>query len=63
MLSLAGAVILITFASFNGSAVAVVSSAVYGATLIIMYGSSTLYHAITNKPVKKILQKFDHASI
>lgn len=42
---------------------AVVSSAVYGATLIIMYGSSTLYHALRNKPAKKLFQKFDHASI
>ncbi len=28
-----------------------------------MYGSSTLYHALTNKAAKKIFQKLDHASI
>ena len=28
-----------------------------------MYGSSTLYHAITHKKIKKLFQTFDHASI
>jgi len=28
-----------------------------------MYGSSTLYHAITHQKTKKLLQTFDHASI
>ena len=28
-----------------------------------MYGSSTLYHAITHQKIKKIFQTFDHASI
>jgi len=28
-----------------------------------MYGSSTLYHAITHKNIKELFQTFDHASI
>ncbi len=28
-----------------------------------MYGSSTIYHALTHKRLKKIFQTFDHASI
>ncbi len=28
-----------------------------------MYGSSTVYHALTHKKLKKIFQTFDHASI
>jgi len=28
-----------------------------------MYGSSTLYHAITHKGIKELFQTFDHASI
>ncbi len=28
-----------------------------------MYGSSTLYHAISHHKIKKIFQQFDHASI
>ncbi|MDA3908521.1 MAG: hemolysin III family protein [Sulfurimonas sp.] len=62
-LSIAGLAILVAFASLNGSAMAIVSSAIFGTTLILMYGSSTLYHAITHKQAKELFQKFDHASI
>jgi hemolysin III len=47
----------------QGSALAIVSAAIFGTTLIVMYGSSTLYHAITHTKVKKVFQQFDHASI
>jgi len=62
-LSIAGLAILVAFAALNGSVTAIVSSAIYGTTLIILYGSSTLYHAITHHDIKKVFQKFDHASI
>ncbi len=62
-LSIAGLTVLVAFAAMNGSPIAIVSSAIYGATLIILYGSSTLYHAITHQDIKKVFQKFDHASI
>lgn len=62
-LSIAGLAILVAFASINGSAMAIISSAIFGTTLIFMYGSSTLYHAITHQEVKELFQKFDHASI
>jgi len=62
-LSIAGLAILVAFATLHGSVIAIVSSAIYGSTLIIMYGSSTLYHAITHHDIKKVFQKFDHASI
>ncbi|EDZ62763.1 channel protein, hemolysin III family [Sulfurimonas gotlandica GD1] len=42
---------------------AIISSAIFGTTLIFMYGSSTLYHAITHQEIKELFQKFDHASI
>jgi len=62
-LSIAGLTVLVAFAAMKGSPIAIVSSAIYGATLIILYGSSTLYHAITHQDIKKVFQKFDHASI
>ena len=62
-LSIAGLAILVAYATLQGSALAIISSAIYGTTLIIMYGSSTLYHAITDTEIKKIFQQFDHASI
>ena len=42
---------------------AILSSAIFGATLVIMYGSSTLYHALTHKKIKELFQTFDHAAI
>lgn len=62
-LSIAGLAILVAYAAADGSALAVTSSSIFGATLIVMYGSSTLYHAITHVKIKKIFQQFDHASI
>ena len=62
-LSIAGLAILVAFAALQDSALVIASSAIFGATLIILYGSSTLYHAITHTEIKKIFQQFDHASI
>lgn len=47
----------------NGSSIVIISSALYGTTLLIMYGSSTIYHALTHKKFKEVFQTFDHASI
>jgi len=63
ILSIAGLAILVAFATLTGSAMIIVSASIFSATLIIMYGSSTLYHAISNKKIKKIFQTLDHASI
>ena len=62
-LSIAGLVVLVVFSALDGTALSITSSAIFGAALIILYGSSTLYHAITNTKVKKIFQQLDHASI
>jgi hemolysin III len=62
-LSIAGLAVLSAYATLQGSALVITSSAIFGATLIIMYGSSTLYHAITHTRIKKLFQQFDHASI
>lgn len=38
-------------------------SIIYGASLIVLYTMSTLYHAFTNPRVKEIFRTFDHCSI
>lgn len=63
LLSIAGTVILIIFSAINLNAWGVVSSAIYGASLIILYSMSTLYHAITNEKAKKFFQVMDHNTI
>ncbi len=62
-LSIVALSILVAFASIKGSVIDIVSVSIYGTTLIILYGSSTLYHAITHTEVKRLLQKFDHSAI
>ncbi|MFK5882607.1 MAG: hemolysin III family protein [Sulfurospirillum sp.] len=62
-LGITGLVILVISASKHSNILGITTSTIYGATLIIMYGSSTLYHSITNIRIKKLFQTFDHASI
>ncbi|MBQ2932669.1 MAG: hemolysin III family protein [Clostridia bacterium] len=63
LLSIAGTVIAIIYACFHGDAMSVVAASLYGAGLIILYLSSTLYHSLTNIKAKKVFQVFDHCSI
>ncbi len=63
-LSIAGMVILIVMAVKNEmGAIAVVSAALYGTGLILLYTFSSLYHSLTNKKAKKVFRIFDHCSI
>ncbi len=41
----------------------VVSSCIYGATLILMFMMSTLYHSLAKNRAKKVFRVFDHCSI
>lgn len=41
----------------------IVAFSIYGACIILMYLSSTLYHSITIEKVKRVLRVFDHSSI
>ena len=63
LLSIVGLVVLVAFATLNGSALLITSCAIFGGTLIFAYTSSTLYHAITNEKAKQIFRQFDHSAI
>ncbi len=63
ILSIAGLVILAAFSSVYGNAWTVVSTVLFGVSMIILYTASTLYHAVPNAQAKKILKKFDHIAI
>jgi hemolysin III len=63
LLSIAALVLLVIFAVINGSPLHVVAASIYGASLVILFGSSTLYHAVTHHRAKEIFQRFDHAAI
>lgn len=63
LLSIAGTVLVIVFAAINRGAMEVVSGSIFGASLIILYTMSTLYHAITPPVAKRVFQILDHNTI
>ena len=63
MLSLAGLAVLVFMASRHGDAWHIVSCSIYGATLVLLFSSSTLYHSFRSERVKHIFRIIDHASI
>ena len=62
-LSIAGLVVLVALSAAEGNVWAVVSTAIFGASMIVLYTASTVYHAVPNQKWKKKLKKFDHISI
>ncbi len=60
--ALAGTVVLIVLAALGGDPWKIVSVSIYGATLILLYSFSTLYHSLRGR-AKVILRKLDHNSI
>ena len=63
ILSIAGLILLVVLSAIYANVWAVVSTAIFGASMIVLYSASTLYHAIPNLETKKRLKKFDHISI
>jgi hemolysin III len=62
-LSAAALALMVVFASLYGNAWHIVSTAVFGATLIILYTSSTLYHSLRHPTAKHVFRVLDHACI
>lgn len=63
ILSIAGLAVLVAFATLYGDAWHVVSSSIYGATLILLFSASTLYHGIPAPRAKRVLRIIDHSAI
>lgn len=63
LLSIAGLVLLIVFSSFSGNPWKIVSVTIFGATMLLMYISSTVVHSLPEGKWKDIFQIFDHSSI
>ncbi len=62
-LSVIGLAVLIAFTSLYGSVLHIVSCSVYGATLVMLYAASTLYHSFRSPRLKHIFKIIDHCSI
>ena len=63
-LGIVATVLCVVFAAIHGNAYGVVSGAIYGVTMILLYTMSSIYHGL--KPElfsKKVFQVLDHCSI
>lgn len=56
-------VLCVLVSALKGSAIGVVSSAVYGASLIALYTMSSIYHGLRHPIAKRVLQVLDHCTI
>ena len=63
VLAIAGLAVLTAFASLYGDAWHIVSCSIFGASLILLYTTSTLYHSIPLPRAKAVLRTLDHAAI
>jgi hemolysin III len=62
-LAIAALAVLVVMAGRYGTVWHVVGFTIYGATLVILYLSSTLYHSFPEGKVKRVFKIFDHAAI
>jgi hemolysin III len=63
LLGIAALVVMVVFTAQRGSAIRVVSCSVYGTTLVLLYASSTFYHALPPGRGKRVFGILDHAAI
>ena len=62
-LAVGGLVVMVAFASLTGDPWQVVACSVFGATMVLLYTASTLYHSISQPRAKSVLRVFDHCAI
>jgi len=62
-LSITALIFMLVRSSFYGTTISIVSASIFGASLVIMYLASSLYHASKNVRTKVKLNKFDHSAI
>ena len=63
LLSVAALVLCVVFSSLHGNVLAILSSVIYGSSLLILYFVSSFYHALKPNAAKRIFRVFDHCSI
>ena len=62
-LSVAGLAVLVFLAILYGDASHIAGCSVFGATLVLLYTASTLYHSFRKPRLKQLLKVFDHCAI
>jgi len=63
ILSICGLVLLVYLARIHGDFWHILSSVVYGISLVTLYGASTMYHSASSPELKEKLRLVDHCCI
>ncbi|WP_206483465.1 hemolysin III family protein [Thalassotalea sp. G2M2-11] len=63
LLSVAGLTLLVFYAALEQDVLRVTSFAIYGASLVMLFLASTLYHALINPKAKQVFKLLDHCAI
>ena len=64
VLGIVATVLCVVFAAIRSDAYGVVSSSIYGTTMILLYTMSSIYHGLNpTRKAKKVFQILDHCSI
>ena len=56
-------VLCVVFAAIHHNVYGVISGAIYGASMIILYTMSSIYHGLHRNKAKKVFQVLDHCTI
>lgn len=63
VLAIAALPLLVRFANQHGTAADITAAALFGASMILLYGTSALYHALPAGAAKRWFNRLDHAAI
>jgi len=62
-LSVAGFAVLVVLAGMRGDVLLIIGCVIYGLSLVVLYGASTIYHGTTSPELKNRLRILDHCCI
>lgn len=63
LLAVVALTLMIIMSVEHSDAARVISSIIYGSSLILLYSASTLYHSVQSPRIKRLFQLFDHCAI
>lgn len=63
LLSIAALVLMVVQTSMGGDPWRIVAASIYGASLVVLFGASTLYHGVQNPGYKRVFWMVDHMAI
>ncbi|MBN1503192.1 hemolysin III family protein [Candidatus Woesearchaeota archaeon] len=63
LLSIVALIVFLVFSSKQKDTLKIVSLSIYGASLVLLYLSSTLYHSLSFTKSKKVFKRIDHSMI